>query len=53
VVDDGTSSSLRGLRVSEDAFHKAHRGDLVHARVGRAQGFVHDIEISHAKVTRG
>ena len=47
VIDDGTSTSLRGLRVSEDAFHKAHRGDLARARVGRAQGFVHDIEIRH------
>jgi hypothetical protein len=47
VVDDGRSSTLRGLRVSEDAFHKAHRGDIVSARVGRAQGFVHEIEIEH------
>ena len=47
VVDDGRSSTLRGLRVSEDAFHKAHRGDVVSARVGRAQGFVHEIEIEH------
>jgi len=52
VIDDGTSTSLRGLRVSADAFHKAHRGDLALARVGRAQGFVHDIEISHVKVAR-
>jgi hypothetical protein len=48
VIDDGTSSSLRGLRVSEDAFHKAHRGDVAHARVGRAQGFVHEIDVSPA-----
>jgi hypothetical protein len=48
VIDDGMSSSMRGLRVSEDAFHKAHRGDVAHARVGRAQGFVHDIDVSHA-----
>jgi hypothetical protein len=49
VVDDGMSSTLRGLRVSEDAFHKAHRGDLVSARVGRAQGFVHEMEIEHPR----
>ena len=47
VIDDDTSSSLRGLRVSEDASHKAHRGDVARARVGRAQGYVHDIEIAH------
>ncbi|MFN8027094.1 MAG: DUF2207 domain-containing protein [Acidimicrobiia bacterium] len=49
VIDDGRSRSLRGLRVSEDAFHKAHRGDTATAHIGRAQGFVHDIEISHAR----
>jgi hypothetical protein len=49
VIDDGTSRSLRGLRVSEDAFHKAHRGDFATARVGRAQGFVHDITITHTR----
>jgi hypothetical protein len=53
VIDDGRSSRLRGLRVSEDAFHKAHRGDVARARVGRAQGFVHDIDISHTRVARG
>ena len=52
VIDDGQSASLRGLRVSEDAFHKAHRGDIARARVGRAQGFVHDIQISHPKAAR-
>ena len=49
VIDDGTSSSLHGLRVSEDAFHKAHRGDLARAHVGHAQGFVHDIVIEHPR----
>ncbi len=53
VIDDGRSSRLRGLRVSEDAFHKAHRGDLARARVGRVQGFLHDIDISHAQVAPG
>jgi len=52
VIDDGRSSRLRGLRVSEDAFHQAHRGDLASVRVGRAQGFVHDIVVSHAEVAR-
>jgi hypothetical protein len=47
VIDDGRSRTLRGVRVSEHAFHHAHRGDLARVRVGRAQGFVRDIELQH------
>jgi hypothetical protein len=48
VIDDGRSSTLRGLRVSEHAFRHAHRGDVARARVGRGQGFVHEIELQQA-----
>jgi len=47
VIDDGTSASLRGLRVPRGMFEWIDRGDTVEVTVSPYLGHVHHITVVH------